>query len=476
MLPNVWSVEEFKRQSNKSFSRRSSQLQAIDRTLGIAHRSNPATDSGAAAIVDVLQAITTWRQLKQAQGKTSGRARAVDTLHSQIAAAAEAIYKRRIDQVNMTAPWVENKAIREVHDPRVAMERVREGFKQHLPKTPTPGSKPLPPIPPKPPGGRKPLPPTPSVPLPKRTPSQDRLFDYLAQSMIDRRQRVMAYDDEDLFDDLDARQQGRLAARWMLSVPDSVTDIPAARGEALRVLAAMLGNDVSVIKSLLENRIEVVVIPRDQGMTVLDQFESIRGELTFDGRSWDSVRGVGNVDGPTPMGPHRPPSRTGKGAGSIVAIDPGKNKIYTAITEENLLGGTTTAPGGGCYDTGYSTTTHEFAHSVHAYGISDADRRVIQQAYDMKLRQPATEQWVDGPRMVGAQSCYASMTVYEYFAQLTNAWLGVNFGPDPYTGAPRNNGKQWVLDHEPRMVSDIFERIYGSRALEDLNPAVLLKS
>lgn len=302
--------------------------------------------------------------------------------------------------------------------------------------------------------------------------------------MIDRRRKVMAYDDEDLFDDLDAAQKGRLAARWMLNVPDEVTDANAARAEALRILAAMLGNDVSVIKSLLEKNLEVVVIPRDKGMTVLQQFESIRGQQTFDGRSWDSVRGVGNVPGnggslQSQIHRHHELKTlrdSGKGPASIVAIDPNKGRIYTAVTEENLLGGLTSAPGGGCYATGYSTTTHEFAHSVHAHGLTTADRATVERAYQLRLKGAESEQWVDGPRKVGNQSCYASMTVWEYFAQLSNAWLGVNAGADPYTGKPRNNGRQWVEDHEPKMVTDILERVYGARSLEDLNPAVILKS
>jgi hypothetical protein len=304
--------------------------------------------------------------------------------------------------------------------------------------------------------------------------------------MIDQRRKVMFYDDEDLFDDLEAEQKVRLAARWMLSIPNTVRDPAAARGEALRILAAMLGNNVGIIKNLLERNLEVVVIPRDQGMTVLEQFASIRGEQTLDGRSWDSVRGIANVEAKVIGGLNeqirdqleavRNSGKSGKGPGCIVAIDPDKGRIYTGITEENLLGGLTSAPGGGCYAIGYSTTTHEFAHSIHQYGLTDDDRITIDKIYKMRLQQAENEEWVDGPRKVGFQSCYASTDAFEYFAQLSNAWLGVNLGLDPYTNKPRNNGKQWVIDHEPKMISDILERVYGSQALEDLNPEVIIKS
>jgi hypothetical protein len=462
MLPNVWTTDQFKKESSKLFSSRSPQLQAIDRALTQAQLQNPNTDAGANAIIDLLQAIAEWRKFKQAQGKTSGRARAVDALQSQLGSAAEQIYKRKIgEQKLVDAQMAASKG--------AVMQDLRSlGLGQGKVKPPLPPL-PQPPVPPKPPSML--------AGLPKRDAAQDRLFDFLAQAMIDQRKKAMAYDDEDLFDDLDARQQGRLAARWMLSVPSEVKDVNAARGEALRILAAMLGNDISVIKNLLQSNLEVVVIPRDKGMTVLDQFQSIRGQQTFDGRSWDSVRGVGNVTDNTVIAQNmvKAVRDKGKGPASIVAIDPSKGKVYTAVTEENLLGGLTTAPGGGCYDTGYSTTSHEFAHSVHAYGLSQADRGTIEKMYKMRLTQP-NEPWVDGPRQAGSQTCYASKTVFEYFAQLSNAWLGVNMGPDPYTRQPRNNGKAWVLQHEPRAVSDILEKVYGKAALEDLNPAVILKS
>jgi hypothetical protein len=477
MLPNVWSVDVFKKESGKLFSSRSLELQAIDRALARAHSLDPATDAGTNAIIELLEAIAAWRRSKIAQGKQSGRGRAINQLQAQLSTAAEGIYRRKITEQKVVDSAIAAARAAVKQDLGTVGLRQgkgtpplpqRSGFPNH-PVSPIPTVKlPIPPssvLPPQPIA-------TGPTSAPQRNAAQDRLFNYLAQALIDQRQKVMAYDDEDLFDDLDIQQKGRLAARWMLCVPDEVKDVAAARAEALRVLAAMLGNDVSVIKSLLENNLEVVVIPRDKGMTVLEQFESIRGMNTFDGRSWDSVRGVGNVTDPTP----RAVRDSRRGPGSVVAIDPGKGRIYTAVTEENLLGGLTTAPGGGCYATGYSTTTHEFAHSVHMYGLTDADRATLDRGYKLRLQQGDNAEWVDGPRRVGANQCYASMTIQEYFAQLSNAWLGVNFGSDPYTGKPRNNGKQWVLDHEPKMVSDILERVYGKRVLEDLNPAVILKS
>ena len=446
MLPNVWTVKEFIEQSNKVFSTaRSVQLLAIDQALGRAHANDPRTEAGVAAMLDVLNAIAAWRMFKGT--KISGRAKAVDILQAQLASTSEFIYKRKIAKANNVVASTWSKMIR-----------------QHHAAKPLPKEPPLPAL----------IPPM----FPQRNATEDRLFDMLAQAMITRRQHVMAFDDEDLFDDLDVRQQGRLAARWMLSLSNGVKDVNAARGEALRILAAMLGNDISVIKNLLSNNVEVVVIGKDEGMTAVKQFEELSGVKTFDGRSWDTVRGVGNVrtESAAASTELNVLQGSGKKAASVVAIDPTKGRIYTAVTEENLLGDLTTAPGGGCYDRGYSTTTHEFAHAIHKYGLSLADQTIITNAFNAKSQQPDTTQWVDGPRIVKGQKCYAANNETEYFAQLSNAWLGVNMGTDPYTRQPRNNGQQWVRNNEPREIVNLFERIYGEKALEDLNPSVVLKS
>ncbi|MBE9500360.1 hypothetical protein IHE61_27235 [Streptomyces sp. GKU 257-1] len=72
--------------------------------------------------------------------------------------------------------------------------------------------------------------------------------------------------------------------------------------------------------------------------------------------------------------------------------------------------------------------------------------------------------WPDGPyqdprgRRPGTN--YSSHDEYEYFAQLSNAYLGTNTGIDPYTGQPHNNGAQWVRDNDPALLP-LLERLYG---------------
>jgi len=265
---------------------------------------------------------------------------------------------------------------------------------------------------------------------------------------------------------------------------------PAARQEALRVLTAQLG-DPDVARRMLDRDVEAVIVPRNQKMTDLDEFQSLRTRQTFDGRWWAHVRGVGNV-------------RVG-------------SRIYVALAEENLLGG---APDPGVFDAipgtrvpaetpqggyteGYSTTTHELAHGIHQQGLSRQDERLIERAYEAKAEEtddaPALfeNHWVDGPRVSliapadraatgesDAQwqthvdglshrqrksfECYAAQNDHEYFAQLSNAYLGANTGLEPTTLQPRNNGRGWVEANESDDMLALLDRIYRNQTVNEV--------
>ena len=177
-----------------------------------------------------------------------------------------------------------------------------------------------------------------------------------------------------------------LAARIMLVARYA----PRARPEALRVLTAQLQDSETALR-MITKPVQAVIVPRDRMMTDLDEFRSLLTSdsgggpgNTFDGRQWAHVRGVGNV---------------------VVG-----DKTYAAITEENLLGGApdaktaaaqTTAGG---YTTGYSTTTHEFAHVLHRNGLSAAEKKLISKHYAAKRKATETKAglidpnvWPDGP-------------------------------------------------------------------------------
>ncbi len=276
---------------------------------------------------------------------------------------------------------------------------------------------------------------------------------------------------------------------------------PAARKEALRLISAELG-DKEVAMRMIKKPVIVVVVPRDKQMTELTEFASLKTSdsgagpgKTFDGREWAHVRGVGNVT-----------------VGS---------NVYAAVTEENLLGGdpdpkvfaekkdstgAVVTPAGtaqGGYTVGYSTTTHEFAHVLHRNGLSEDDKKVIAKAYATRRTATSgsvsklTKKWVDGPRvsptapknwkdagwtdakwlkhlkgLSDAQrkpfECYSAQNDAEYFAQLSNAYLGTNLGNDPTTGKPRNNGREWIKANEPKEIVALLDRLYKHRTVNDI--------
>jgi len=292
-----------------------------------------------------------------------------------------------------------------------------------------------------------------------------------------------------------------LAARIMLVARYA----PRARTEALRVLTAQLQDSETALR-MITKPVQAVIIPRDRMMTDLDEFRSLLTSdsgggpgNTFDGRQWAHVRGVGNV---------------------VVG-----DKTYAAITEENLLGGTpdaktaaapkdakgkvvgtagTPAPG---YTTGYSTTTHEFAHVLHRNGLSAAEKKLISKHYAAKRKATETKTglidpnvWPDGPRISPTAPAdwvalgwtdakwvekvttiadasrkvyenYSAQNESEYFAQLSNAYLGTNLGTDPTTGQARNNGRAWIAANEDKEMLDLLDKVYKNKTVNDIDAA-----
>ncbi|MFC7512534.1 hypothetical protein ACFQV4_29255 [Streptomyces thermocarboxydus] len=201
-----------------------------------------------------------------------------------------------------------------------------------------------------------------------------------------------------------------VAADLMTQVPTGVGQPVSARAAARTRIARML-RDPEVTARLLKGGTRVVVVPRTEALTSLDAFRFLNGAVTGDGRPWDGVRGVG--------------TRT------------------AAVTEENLLGERTTVGSGmSAYPDGYSTTVHEFAHTVHLHGLDATDRQRVTNAFRTTTRHGEAGAWPDGPLHSrdadGRRSApnYSSRDEREFFAQLTNVYLRANGGNDPYTGLP----------------------------------------
>ncbi|WP_330333785.1 hypothetical protein OHS33_31365 [Streptomyces sp. NBC_00536] len=228
----------------------------------------------------------------------------------------------------------------------------------------------------------------------------------------------------------------RTAAYLMVDLDDRVTSAPSARREARARVEAML-RDPDTTERLLTHRATVMVVPKDVPMTEVSAFRYLAGTHAESGagggRGWDDVRGSGGR--------------------------------HAAVTEENLLGDHTTIGGATHYEDGYSTTTHEFAHTLHDHGLSDDDRERIARRYQEKLADPAAV-WPDGsdPRN------YSRRDDHEFFAQLTNAYLGTNHGEDPYSGERRNNGSDWVRAHEADLLP-LLERVYGAPSAKGRSPS-----
>jgi hypothetical protein len=248
---------------------------------------------------------------------------------------------------------------------------------------------------------------------------------------------------------------GRAAACFCLIVPEGLLHPAEAKTEALRLMAAQLAGDKAATRRAIE-RVRGMIIPANRLCTEYPPFDTLAGTDTGDGRTWDTVRGIGN----TPLGELR----------------------YSSFPEENLLGIPCTAtytptsgPNAGVpqalggYAEGYSVATHEFAHSLHGAVLTEDDSDTVQDAYDERKDASEddptnTNMWVDGK-----EGCYASTSVMEFFAQLSNAYLGTNTGTDPATGNTRHNGKDWVLAHEPAVYA-ILDRLHGGSQVTGANP------
>lgn len=358
--------------------------------------------------------------------------------------------------------------------------------------------------------------------MPKDGPNA--LQQHLIAGLNKRRMQVRGIAADDiatLAAELPGIQLGYLTSKSIIKV-DAIIGVDrreAARTEAIRIIASMLGHNADIARAFLEQNFEVVVVPSYKRMTDLPAFAQLRGRTTDDGRVWDTTRGAGFV------------AQTADGI--VPAVYNGK--IFVAITEENLRGQQSLAPGaGGCYTRGYSTTAHEFAHTIHRFGLSQTQRDLIDRCFKRKRSDSAGNElrivyanndytrppqlyydgnineihkilerpWTDGVRLKAAASPaaqvyriatlaggwrklgafqvdvklrhqpmdnYASSSVYEYFAQLACAYLGANAGVDPLTNHPRQNSRAFIEANEPAEMVRLIHEVFGDRATLNTN-------
>lgn len=205
-------------------------------------------------------------------------------------------------------------------------------------------------------------------------------------------------------------------------------------------------NNKSVAENLIDQ--EVIIIGKNEELTDNSHYSQWKNASSTGGTgSWRTTRGAGA---------YAIPSATDKPDGKMPAgASPFK---YTAIGEETLDSSLTSSFTK--YDAGYSVGAHEFAHTIHEFGITDDQRIRILNCYNNFCNSIGKE-WVDGPQYIsGKGPCYASTNVKEYFAQSSNAYWDLNGGTDATTGGNRHNGSTWLSQNDPDMLQ-LLNEIYN---------------
>ncbi|WP_329306082.1 hypothetical protein OG322_04740 [Streptomyces sp. NBC_01260] len=214
----------------------------------------------------------------------------------------------------------------------------------------------------------------------------------------------------------------QLAAEWFVVVPVGVHEPADSRAEAERIVGEMTA-DPDIAEALLTGGRQLLVVPRDVPFSGLEAFHGLQGAP---GRSLGTERG-------------------------------GFARGYAGVPEENLLGEPAAVHGAGTYADGYSSARHEWAHAVESV-LDPADQQWIKDVYEAKRAAEAAGETVPWPD--GRFPNYSSSDAHEYFAQLTTAYHAANAGVDELSGSRRNNGADWVEQHDPALLP-LLHRLYG---------------
>lgn len=211
---------------------------------------------------------------------------------------------------------------------------------------------------------------------------------------------------QDLAKKVQPRNFAKLAAIWLMELPEGLQSTYEARRELHRILTEMLAHDPQIALNLLRAGHKFYVIPESSHLTDLQAFKYLEGKKTSGekgSRDWKYVRGV--------CGPKA-----------------------TAMGEETLLGTNCTAEGvRGHYSAGYSTPVHEIMHAIYKFGISQEQRASIKQLSEQKARKikdHETKQSVySGWRYsTGEGRCdsYAATDEHEWCAEFATAFFEAN--------------------------------------------------
>lgn len=223
----------------------------------------------------------------------------------------------------------------------------------------------------------------------------------------------------------------------LLQTLDGRLKTNGAGTEASEYLRARYRDEIShlgpgTLQRLVDDKVYLEIIPRGKKLTDVPPFTRLRGQKTFDGRRWETVKGVAGV--PMPDG------------GSAVAVP-----------EDNLIG---KGPRAGGYPKGF-VFFHEYGHAVHLHGLPDKSSPpagMLEQLIRWVWGNPATKAEVTAvydesmkrPQKTGLGP-YADANEREFFAQAAAAYFGVGYQGETARTLKKVNPKMY----------DLMRRIYG---------------
>ncbi len=179
------------------------------------------------------------------------------------------------------------------------------------------------------------------------------------------------------------------------------------------MIGPMLSGRQDIAECMDEVDMELAIIPKDEKITTLPEFRFLEGTKTFDGRSYESVRGGGAVRG----------------------------RVITVTSEESLLG---------LKENPYRyialVTVHEFAHSIQNLCFTAEDHREWDAFYDSALEENLYPGF------------YLMSNSEEFFAVFSTAYFEVTDELGPNTSRD-------LIEDDYLAIFEFLDEVYGGAQL-----------
>ncbi|MFT3691946.1 MAG: zinc-dependent peptidase [Kofleriaceae bacterium] len=201
----------------------------------------------------------------------------------------------------------------------------------------------------------------------------------------------------------------------------TITAPAGVRASALQEVQAIvqteIGKNEYAQKHFQKCKVAIIIIPAHVAMTDLPELKHLKGQKTFDGRDWSTVRGMGGT--PTPNG-----------------------RFSIAVAEETT---TRVADIKTNYPATYSVTMHELAHVLESKGMTPAEQARVKELYAAHAKKDP------GDKADTFTDSYGAENEREYFAQCTNAFFDRN------VMGKNHSGKQWLYKTDPDMYAFLVQ-------------------